>query len=229
MLIDVLKLVARPFYRTYVRLTQPVKSRHEIHKYWRQPWDGINLPQQYAQTEGGKLERSRAQRTDFLRDLVRKYSDQNAVILEIGCNVGRNLNGIYSDDYKNLHGIEISSNAVKMLKQIYPAMAKHAKIYNLPVEDKIKEFADSQFDIVYTMAVLEHIHTDSEWIFQEMVRITNKNLIIIEHEYEVSWKHFPRNYQKVFESLGMKQIEFYQQVPGLNGRFVARVFEKNRN
>ena len=79
------------------------------------------------------------------------------------------------------------------------------------------------------MAVLEHIHDDSKWVFQEMARITKKYLICIEDEHGVSWRHFPRNHKEIFEVLGMKQVEqiHCQNVAGINDRnFYARVFKK---
>ena len=108
-------------------------------------------------------------------------------------------------------------------------MAEHAQIFNGLIEDLIGTFSDNEFDIIFTMAVLEHIHTDSEWIFSEMARIVNEIIITIEDEHEVSWRHFPRKYKEIFESLGMKQVEQINcsAEVGLNNNFVARVFRKN--
>ena len=48
------------------------------------------------------------------------------------------------------------------------------------IEDRIKDM--ERCDLVFTMAVLEHIHLDSEWVFSEMARIAKKYLITIEDE-----------------------------------------------
>ena len=87
---------------------------------------------------------------------------------------------------------------------------------------KIVEFDDSHFDVVYTMAVLMHIHPDSEFIFKEITRITKDRLIVIEDEKCISPRHFPRNYKSVFENLGMRQIYFNDKVPGSSG--FCRIF-----
>ena len=127
-----------------------------------------------------------------------------------------------------MHGIEISQDAIQLLKQTYPEMASLIKIYNTPVEEIIRIFTEGQFDVTFTMAVLEHIHTNSEWIFSEIVRTTNNYLITIEDECCLSWRHFPRNHKKVFEPLGMKQIEVINcgDTTGLSSDFFARVFKK---
>ncbi|KPK42876.1 MAG: hypothetical protein AMJ78_00885 [Omnitrophica WOR_2 bacterium SM23_29] len=170
------------------------------------------------------------ERSVFLLNLVKKYMDEKSKILEIGCNVGRNLNELFCAGFKDLSGIEISKNALETMKAAYHDMAKAIVIYNSPVEDKIKDFEDNAFDVVFTMAVLEHIHTDSEFIFSHMARITKKLLITIEDEKGLSWRHFPRNYKNVFEGLGLKQFEEISfgnsKIPGLTKHFVCRIFKK---
>lgn len=201
-------------YKKFYDATHYSKTLSEIHQYWMQPYDGSNLPQDYLR---GEL------RSKSLVKIVQKYADHNARILEIGCNVGRNLNYLFLAGFKKLEGVEISKNAVQLLKQSYPEMSKYAKIHNKPIEEIIKKFKDNTFDIVFTMAVLEHIHPNSEWIFSEMVRITKGFIITIEDEHTPSWRHFPRNYKKVFESLHMKQVST-AKVEGLESN--ARIFRK---
>ena len=75
------------------------------------------------------------------------------------------------------------------------------------------------------MAVLEHLHPESNWVFGEIARITSSILITIEDERSVYWRVFPRNYRRIFERRGMVQIEEHScaDVPGLGPAFVARV------
>jgi len=219
---DFLKPILRPiYYATYWKYKKMIchpRSCSELHQYWRQPCDGYNLPEHFLKQK---------ERSLFLVKKVKEYVPLNAKILEIGCNIGRNLSFLFRAGFENLAGVEISEKAVKLLKQYHPKMAYHAKIYNMPIEEKIRAFRDCEFDIVFTMAVLEHIHTDSKWIFSEMARITKGFLITIEDEHNVSWRHFTRNYKKVFESIGMKQIEEIncREVCKLCN-YVARVFKR---
>jgi 2-polyprenyl-3-methyl-5-hydroxy-6-metoxy-1,4-benzoquinol methylase len=197
------------------------KSRDELYKYWRSPDDGRNMPSEYLKGRERRL---------FLLNLVSKYVVKEDKILEIGCNVGGNLNELFCAGFNDLSGIEISKNAIEVMKTAYPNMAQAIRIYEGPVEDYIRDFEDNFFDAVFTMAVLEHIHRDSEFIFSHMSRIAKRILVTIEDEKGLSWRHFPRNYKKVFEGLGMRQIEevsFKQsEVPGLDKNFFARVFKK---
>ena len=85
---EFLKPLLRPLYRGYLRLIR-IKSdaalrprnRAVLHDYWKEPWDGKNLPEGYLTPQV---------RSEFLAQRVEKYIDHDAKILEIGCNVGRN-------------------------------------------------------------------------------------------------------------------------------------------
>lgn len=147
--------------------------------------------------------------------------------MEVGCNVGRNLKYLYDHGYVNLSGIEISEEAIKELKKSYPELAQNAELLHGSVEDVIRTKHDNEYDMIFTMAVLEHIHSDSDWILEEMVRVTSQYIMTIEAEDVSIYRFFKRNYRKVFEGLGMKQIyETTCEDAGLS-EYVLRVFKKN--
>jgi len=215
----ILKVIYIKTWGIYGKIKTRHKSRDELYQYWRDPWDDDNIPRDYLEAEP---------RSSFLLEIIKKYAHTSAKIMEIGCNVGRNLNYLFQAGFKNLEGIEISEKAVKILRESFPEMAKYARIYNAPVEEIIRDFKNNQFDVLFTMAVFEHIHSDSEWIFPQIARISKKFLITIEDEQGISWRHFPRCYKKVFEPLGMKQVEeiYCKGVEGLPDGFAARIFKK---
>jgi len=221
------KPILRPLYRGYLRLLKirrdralRPRSRAVLHAYWENPWDEGNLPEHYL---------TPVVRSEFLVQLVQKYISPDAKILEIGCNIGRNLNYLFDAGFKNLQAIEISEAAIKLLRESFPKMASQTEIYNMPVEDVIEHLGQNQYDLVFTMAVLEHIHPKSEWIFPEIVRISKEYLITIEDERTKNWRVIPRDYGRVFEALGMSQVEQVncsKQKEGFHSGFVARVFRK---
>lgn len=190
------------------------KTREEIHDYWinkSQPEDYID-----------KIKRS-----EFLTEYTKKYITQKGKILEVGCNVGRNLNYLYENGFKQLTGIEISENAIITLKKTYPTLEKNAEIIHSPIEDIIKRLPSGHFELVFTMAVLEHIHPESEWIFEDIARVTGSYLITIEAEEAEHWRIYPRNYKDIFEKYGLKQVEenLCNKKSGLSG-YTLRVFKK---
>jgi len=194
-------------------------QRENLQNYWRNPRDDWNLPERYLNDHASR---------QFIVDIVRRYAESDWTVLEIGCNAGANLDRIFRAGFTRLGGIEINAEAVRLLKETFPELAAHTEIHNAPVEDVIRTIPDGAFDIVFTMAVLEHIHKDSEWTFREIARIPNAYLITIEDEKSSGWGHFRRNYRRVFEKLGLEQIESMncRGIEGLGDGFVARVFER---
>ena len=102
---------------------------------------------------------------------------KSASLLELGCNVGRNLNAAYQAGYRNLEGIEINPEAVEILKKTF---LKWLQLHNIQlgrIEDYIRSIESR--DCIFTMAVLVHIHPSSDWIFAEMANRV-KTLILVE-------------------------------------------------
>lgn len=198
------------------------KSLARTHRYWRDPPDAANRPENYL---------LRTDRSGFLLEMVRRYARPGASVLEIGCNAGRNLALLYANGWRDLTGVEISPGALELLTRTYPEMARRITLINAPVEEVIRSFRPAQFHVTFTMAVLEHVHARSEWIFPEIARITGSCLITIEDEQGTSWRHFPRNYQDVFERCGWTQLEavdFRSIKPAVfSPDFHARIFGRD--
>ena len=216
----------KPILRELRKLGRPVESifdrpvgLNEAHCIWRENTED------YLRVDPS--------RSHFLVDLVRKYAEPDAKILEIGCNAGRNLAHLAGAGFRNLEGVEISERAVRLLREAYPELAHITKVHNAPIENVIPKFRDGEFDLVFTMGLLEHIHEKSIWVFPEIGRITEKFLITMEDEYRRTPIIFPRNYREIFEAYGMTQLEAVKglEVEGLRGvahieNLVVRVFAK---
>ena len=195
--------------------------KDDLHEFWRDP-DVTNRPERYLEHTG---------RSEFLVGFVRPYVGPDSTILEIGCNVGRNLAHLYDAGYHRLTGIEINGDALSVLTLSYPDMAAAATLIHSPVEDAIRELPDASVDLVFTMAVLEHIHVDSDWIFDEIVRVAGSTVVTVEDELHVSQRHVPRDYRVVFESRGMRQVvhQTLDRDMGFGGQYEARAFRKVRS
>jgi len=215
----VLKRLLARFRRPAAKVEQ--RSRDDLHNYWRNANDDANAPELYLGVKDSQKKRS-----SFLVELVSAQVGRDAEILELGCNVGRNLHYLHQAGYSNLHAIEINEEAVRLLRESFPDTAATANIRCGTIEENIRSFGDGQIDLVFTMAVLEHVHDESAFVFQEMVRV-GKTIVTVEDERSLSERHFPRNYRSIFESLGMVQVSetpLRQDTHGLSTNFVARVF-----
>jgi SAM-dependent methyltransferase len=218
-----LRPITRPLYRSVTtsrvwrRLSHRPESRDRLHEYWRRPWDGDNLPDSYVEGDD---------RSAFLFELIARHSSPDARVLELGCNVGRNLRFLLDNGYERLEAIEISGPALERMKDVHPHVAAAATVHNAPLEDVLPTLPDGSFDVVFSLAVLEHIHPDSESVFAEIARVAGGVLVTVEDEAVHSWRHFPRNYRKIFEPLGLEQVEerSCRDVPTLGPNSIGRVF-----
>lgn len=197
------------------RLRHRPLSDEQLRAYWRSPDEPKNAPAAYLS--------SGHRRSEFLVELVGRHATADASILEIGCNAGRNLDHLYRGGFTNLSAIELGQEAVDLLRERHPHLAS-ALVTVGPVEEEMPKLASASVDVVFTMAVLEHLPRSSEGVFGEIARVVRGVLITIEDEGHYSHRHFPRNYKRVFEARGLREIEAIHAPPELPRSFVARVF-----
>lgn len=95
--------------------------------------------------------------------------DKNAKILEVGCNIGMQLNALQKMGFTNLHGIELQAYAVEKAKQLTSGInIIQGSGFEIP-------FDANSFDLVYTHGVLIHINpNDLSRIMGEMNRVSSK-------------------------------------------------------
>ena len=199
--------------------------KYKVFRKQRKP-EGIQDFWQKAENDSWLKYSVGQEKSIFLANLMEKLPlRKNGKILELGCNIGRNLSYLQTVGCTNLFGVELNQEAVKQSKKMYPNL--RARIQNTTIENFFNECLE-KYDLIFTMAVLEHIPKESEWIFAEMVRCGGY-IITIEDEKSINKICFPRNYKKIFENLGMKQI--YETHcngvhPTLTKNFTARIFQK---
>lgn len=198
---------------------QPVFSgtREQLYAYWMNPPEEVNMPGSYLEGQ---------QQSEYLVSLIKQFGNSDENILELGCNVGRNLFYLWQSGYRNINGIEINKHALEIMRTSFPGI-KQVAVHNGLLEDILPEMGDNEFDIVFSMAVLEHIHPRSNFVFKEVIRVCKKYMITIEIEDSSSARVFPRNYQQIFENLGCTMI-YYEDLKDRNIGFksyTARVFQ----
>jgi len=67
----------------------------------------------------------------------------------------------------------------------YPDLATDATVHVTAIEDLLPDLDDGQFDAVYSVETLQHVHPDAAWVFDELVRVTGDRLVTVENESEV--------------------------------------------
>ncbi len=125
-------------------------------------------------------------------------------ILEIGCNVGRALNHLYLQGFRNLTGIEIGSRAVELMKTTFPEMHRSSRIIVGDAATVIKDLPTAGYDLVFCHSVLVNIHPKYDSLFDDMARVCRKYILVLENEG--SYTAYPRDFQRIFERRGYKMI-----------------------
>ena len=179
-----------------------VMSRGEVHAFW----SGIsndgrfagNRPDEYAQKPQGIIH--------FLDDFWSPEVRPNDAVLELGCNCGANLNGLQKIGYNRLAAVELNSAAIQEMRRVFPQVHSSAQIHEGSLEDVLPRMPDASADVVFTMAVLIHIHPSSLAIFRHMVRVARRYICVVELEAANCSYVFARNYRRVFERLGCQQV-----------------------
>lgn len=161
---------------------------------------------------------------DFLGSL-----DRGIRILEVGANIGLQIEMLRQMGFENVVGIEINEHAIESAKQIHPqANIIKGNALKLP-------FNDDEFDLVYTSGVLIHIAPeDLPTVMGEIVRVSKK--LVWGFEYyapeltnipyqgrtDLLWKRdFAATYMENFPNL---QLVKEQKYPMLGSQNVTQMF-----
>jgi SAM-dependent methyltransferase len=178
-----------------------VWSREQCERFWRASGNGTegNRPQDYAAKDRAIV--------DFLDRFWRPEVSSEDSILEIGCNAGTNLDRLRELGYAQLGGVEINPDALEMLRNAYPELAASAQLRLGPAETVLRELPDDAVDVVFTMAVLLHVHPSSHELFGDMARVARKYICTIEAEPGLCAYVFPRDYARVFGRLGCAEVK----------------------
>ncbi|WP_416840332.1 class I SAM-dependent methyltransferase [Haloferax sp. DFSO52] len=170
-----------------------------------------------------------------VRRLFERRLEPDAAILELGCGPGRHLASLRDHGFTNLHGIDINVDSFEVMEETYPALAAAGTFYADAIEDVVTGFDDGQFDAIYSIETLQHIHPDDEWVFEAVARATSDLLVTVENEgdeelppsergvneHEYDFPLYYRDWQDIFTAFGFTQVEIER-----GARDTLRVFER---
>lgn len=207
-------------------MTPPwIWSRERCQHYWStRTSDGAdNRPADYVAKDLAIV--------DLLHEFWSPEVSASSAVLELGCNAGANLERLRQLGYSDLAGIEVNPNAVEALREAFPALAEEASLTVGSLEDVLPTLESDSVDVVYTMAVLLHLHPASDDVFDHVVRVARSKVCVIEAEETTLAYIFARNYGRVFERRGWREVKslpitaerFPELAPAYSG-YIARLF-----
>jgi SAM-dependent methyltransferase len=155
-------------------------------------------------------------------DILGEHLRRDAAVLELGCGSGRHLAHLADLGFENLSGVDINPDAFDTMREAYPALAAEGTFHCAPIEEIIERFDDGEFDAVYSVETLQHLHPDVEWVFEEVARITGDVLVTAEIEDPIRESSptdpdvnyvdddtplYYRDWSRIFTSLGLAEID----------------------
>ena len=129
----------------------------------------------------------------YFKNKLEKFHDEN--IIELGCGLGRNIFLLYKNDFHNLEGCDISSNAIKKLNQ-------YAKHKNLPINFFTHDLKDPflskslENKILFTFTVLEQCKHNMKNVLKNIIASKPKKVI----NFEVDYTSSPYLVRKYFDA-----------------------------
>jgi len=152
-----------------------------------------------------------------IEEIFHKFFDKierKSKILELGCNVGLNLEILQKMGFGNLYGLELNKKALKIARERYPKFT----FINSSIEDYESK---TTFNLVYTAGVLIHINPlILNSIIKKIISLTKEYIFgfeyyadrLVEIKYRgysnVCWKqNFPLLFQQLFNDIDVVKEE----------------------
>jgi pseudaminic acid biosynthesis-associated methylase len=173
-------------------------------------------PQSVEHENSANLEMHGISRSD-MNDVFLGTLDKSSSMLEVGANLGLQLEILRQGGFTNARGVELNPYAVEQSKKIHPEVnIIQGSGFELP-------FDDASFDLVYTSGVLIHISPETIPDFMREIHRVSKRYIwgfeyyapeLTEIEYRgrknLLWKRdFAGLYQELFSDLKLVKEEKY--------------------
>ncbi|MBV9462961.1 MAG: methyltransferase domain-containing protein [Verrucomicrobiae bacterium] len=192
-------------------------ERADLSDKWRHAKNGQNFGY-HSYLELDELSRK------LLDQIMQRVGPADS-ILDLGCNVGRELNALWVQGHRRLTGVEIGLEPVQAMARIFPELAAGARILNCSMTEGVRQFGDGEFRLVYAHGSLVSLTARQQFVFDEIARISSRFVITVENEW--SWMLFPRDFRKVFEDRGFVQVHSEEYTtPGTTKKAALRVLEK---
>lgn len=146
--------------------------------------------------------------------LFKERVGNDSKVLDLGCGYGNFLFFLRSHGYKNVTGVDISTEEIAVCEKLFPAY----KFHQADIHEYIRA-TDEKFDVVYLSHVLEHVKKEDLFGFLEGIRrilADDGIFIILVPNCAAYFSGAANRYGDITHELGFTSISM-RQVLGLSG------------
>ena len=152
---------------------------------------------------------------------------KDSPVLDIGCNVGRNLEYLRRAGFHDLTGVDVSPYAFQFTEKHYPELAGQMSFYQAKIQDIIPHIEGTGW-LVVSSAVLLHIQPTSRVPVWEWIEHHADHVIMLEPpalprtkftqdgrflgSVDVHHQLTSRGFEILVEEFATKRMQYYQLV-----------------
>ena len=168
-------------------------------------------------------------------EMIKKFKSEG-MFLDVGCNIGCTVKAAMDAGY-DAHGCDINKPSIEKAKEIFP------EYFEAPVRLHYNSSVNSQFDIITSDQVIEHIEDPVEWLEELKMALNDDGIIFIgcpnfrSKEAQKKWgkwgqvgtgEHLwlptPKSMEYILEKAGLDYEHL--EDPYESGGFVLRCWKK---
>ena len=161
--------------------------------------------------------------------LVEKVStlacDKYIRITDLGCNIGRFLNELYSSGFSNLTGVDISPAARAEMKNVFPGLCEIVDFKCMTVQQYLTEAESQSVSILYSRGAMVEIVHPSFPLIKNICRIVKNHVVLMIDE---SGHAYPRFWEWEFNRYGFYLESVKRPVDEQHLNLSLMVFTKSK-
>lgn len=195
----------------------------DAHAFWRNP-AGSSYPGPWVKHCVPEFYLDLDNITRLIVSTIARYAAPEMTILELGCGTGRNLAGLWQAGFRNVAGVEINADAVRLGRATFPELA-NIPITIAPVEDVIPTL--SPVDVIYTQGFLMHLPHEKDWVISSLRKLARRVIVTNEGERAESFHAWMHDFKALICAGGeWEQVETHsdEDYPPLPATTIKRVF-----
>lgn len=116
---------------------------------------------------------------DLVEEIAFRASSRSAKILDLGCNCGRHLHGLWQLGFTDLHGVDLSREAFEDMAGRFPGLPDDVTLTCALFQEFLTAAPSESYEIVYSRGIaIESVHPSFPLV-SEIARIARRFVVLV--------------------------------------------------